>query len=346
MNPVTLPSGRRWIADILPALDKEPRVSVVIPTYRRPDMLMRCLAAVAAQDMDPMEFEILVVDDGPDEGTRDAVERFAGAQRARGLPVRYLQAEGTQGPSGARNRGWENARAAVIAFTDDDTIPTPSWLARGLAAMADGAAAAVGGIRVPVPARPRDHERDTAGLERVEFATANCLVRKSALAAVGGFDERFTMAWREDSDLQFMLMARGLRIVRAPDAVVLHPVRPAPAGISVPMQRKVYFDALLYKKHPSLYRQRIRPRPPWNYFAIVAGVIAMAAGFAAGAPWLTWAGLVLWAALTLQFFLARLRGASLAPSHVVEMLVTSILIPPLSLFWRLRGAWHFRARFL
>ncbi|WP_243724380.1 glycosyltransferase family 2 protein [Pigmentiphaga sp. D-2] len=321
-------------------------VSVVVPTYRRPDMLQRCLRALTWQDIDPRRFEILVVDDGPDRHTRRVVETLAREHAPRGLTVRYLEAEGTQGPSGARNRGWEQARAAVVAFTDDDTIPTPSWLRHGLEAMTDGVDAVVGRIRVPLPDRPRDHERDTGGLERAEFATANCLVRKRALVAVGGFDERFTLAWREDSDLQFMLLARGHRIARAEDAIVLHPVRPAPIGISVGQQRKVFFDALLYKKHPSLYRSRIRRRPPWNYFAIVAGALATVTGAAAGLAWLAWGGLAIWSALTLHFCIARLRGASLAPSHVIEMLVTSVLIPPLSLFWRLRGAWHFKARFL
>ncbi|WP_413816494.1 glycosyltransferase family 2 protein [Pigmentiphaga sp.] len=309
-------------------------------------MLQRCLQAVAGQDLDPTRYELIVVDDGPDPETRRVVAALAKDNETRGLAVHYLVAEGTQGPSGARNRGWEHARAPLIAFTDDDTIPTASWLPRGLAAMTDEVAAAVGRIRVPLPERPRDHERDTGGLERAEFATANCFVRKRALVAVGGFDERFTLAWREDSDLQFMLLRRGYRIARADDAVVLHPVRPAPPGISVKQQRKVFFDALLYKKHPQLYRQRIRPRPPWNYFAIVAGALAALAGTLADLPWLAAGGLVLWAALTLHFCAIRLRGASLAPSHIAEMLATSILIPPLSLYWRLKGAWHFKARFL
>lgn len=323
-----------------------PRASVVVPTYRRPWMLQRCLRAIASQDLEPSSFELIVVDDGPDAGTRQVVEALAAEAARRGLSVRYLEATGTRGPAGARNLGWRNARAPIIAFTDDDTVPDRTWLSRGLAAMTRDVSAVVGRIRVPLPARPSDHERDTGGLERTEFATANCLVRREVLAAVGGFDERFTLAWREDSDLQFTLLARGHRIARADDAVVLHPVRPAPPGISIKQQRKVFFDALLYKKHPAMYRQRIRPRPPWNYFGIVLGAAAGWVGVLAGSSAAAWAGLSLWAALTLQFCAHRLRGASHAPSHVIEMAVTSILIPPLSIFWRLRGAWHFRTGFL
>ena len=68
--------------------------------------------------------------------------------------------------------------------------------------------------------------------------------------AIGGFDERFPEAWREDSDLQFTLLEQGYTIKPAPQAVVTHPVRPAPWGVGLKMQRKSQFEALLYKKHP------------------------------------------------------------------------------------------------
>ena len=67
-------------------------------------------------------------------------------------------------------------------------------------------------------------------------------------------------AWREDSDLQFALMRAGLAIARADDAMVLHPVRPARWGVSMLQQKKSQFDALLYKKHRTLFRERIRRR--------------------------------------------------------------------------------------
>ena len=78
-------------------------------------------------------------------------------------------------------------------------------------------------------------------------------------------DERFSAAWREDSDLHFTLLLHGGQIDRVPSALVVHPVRPARWGVSLNQQRKSLFNALLYKKHPRLYRQRIRPWPPWDY---------------------------------------------------------------------------------
>ena len=51
---------------------------------------------------------------------------------------------------------------------------------------------------------------------------------------------------------------------------MLHPVRNERWGVCLRQQRNAFYDALLYKKHPQLYRERIRRSPPWNYYAIVA----------------------------------------------------------------------------
>ena len=76
------------------------------------------------------------------------------------------------------------------------------------------------------PERPTDYELDAAGLASAEFATANVFVERAALMRIGGFDERFTSAWREDSDLQFALIEAGFVLARADDAVVLIPFGP------------------------------------------------------------------------------------------------------------------------
>jgi hypothetical protein len=226
-------------------------------------------------------------------------------------------------------------------MTDDDCRPDPDWLRSGIDALGNAAAAA-GRVVVPLGPRPTDYERDCAGLSRGEFVTANCFCRRSALAAIGGFDERFTVAWREDSDLQFTLLEHGFRIVNAPEAIVCHPVRPARWGVSLSQQRKCQFNSLLYRKHPSLYRQRIEPIPR-SYWLACGSLIATVAGIATQAwPLAVVAGGV-WGALTGRFCAARLRDTSRSASHITEMAFTSVLIPPLSLYWNLRGAWRWRS---
>ncbi|MCM2547990.1 glycosyltransferase family 2 protein [Burkholderia glumae] len=321
-------------------------VSVVVPTYGRPDLLATCLAALCAQDFAAGRYEIIVCDDGPDAATHACVAHAAAQHAARGLAVRYLPVTRTQGPAGARNAGWQAARAPLVAFTDDDTRPDRGWLAAGAAALRHGAAAAAGTIVVPLPARPTDYEADASGLARAEFATANVFVARCFLAATGGFDERFTAAWREDSDLQFSLLRAGGEIVRAPDAVVVHPVRPARWGVSIAQQRKSQFDALLYRKHPALYRARIGARPPLHYYAILAAALAAGGAALAGAAAAALALLALWFALTARFCLMRLRGRDRSWRHIAEMAWTSVPIPFLSVYWRLYGAVRFKVFFL
>ncbi len=327
------------------------RVSVVIPTFKHPDLLMRCLQALMQQDFDATSFEVIVADDAACEETKQQVEAYARRVVACGYTVRYIAVTGSHGPAAARNAGWRAAQGEIIAFTDDDCIPAPGWLKAGMAAFVDGVVGVSGKLVMPVRSIPTDYERNAAQLATAEFITANCFYRRDCLAAVGGFDERFTIAWREDSDLIFTLLhhhstnAHG-RFVNAPEAIVIHPVRPAPWGISLKQQRKSMFNALLYKKHPQLYRQKIQANPPWHYYGIVGALVGMLVGLFTKNRWLAAAAGCLWVALTGRFCLQRLEQTSHHPSHIAEMLVTSALIPPLSVFWRIRGAIKFRVFFL
>lgn len=316
------------------------RVSVVVPTYKRPDLLERCLSALQRQTLAPRDYEIVVCDDGPSEAARRVVERARTAQPL-GAPIRYIEVRETQGPAAARNRGWECASGAIIAFTDDDTVPDAAWLERGLSAMSSGADAATGRIEMPLPEAPTDLELDAAGLTRAEFVTANCFVRREVLQAVGGFDERFSLAWREDSDLHFKLIEGGYTIVRVDSALVVHPLRPMPFAAGIGMQKKVLYDVLLYRKHPQLYRQRIRPAPPWKYLFISAALVIGLALLVLG----RWAEgvffLATWLAATLLFFLKRLAGSAKTRRNIAELFLTSLVIPPLSVYWRLVGVGRF-----
>jgi glycosyltransferase involved in cell wall biosynthesis len=322
-----------------------PRISVVIPTYRRPELLARCLAALLAQRIDPQAYEIIVVDDGHDDDTRDAVQALAPTQAPK---LRYLRPAEGRGPAVARNCGWHAATGAVIAFTDDDTIPDRDWLANGERAIAAGYVAVCGRVVVPIDPHepPTDHALMTLGLESAEFVTANAFVRRDALERVRGFDERFLRAWREDSDLQFRLEEEAGPVGRSEAPVVVHPVRSERWGVCLRQQRNAYFDALLYKKHPKLYRERIRRTPPWNYYAIV--VLSLLAPLLAldGLRDTACAAAAIALTLVLQITWARLQHTSRKRDHVVEMFVTSALIPFLSVYWRLRGALRFKVLFL
>jgi glycosyltransferase involved in cell wall biosynthesis len=252
----------------------------------------------------------------------------------------------SRGPAAARNAGWRFARGRVIAFTDDDCIPEPEWLAAGTRAMREGASGVSGRVVMPLPEDPTDYELNAAGLASAKFVTANSFYLRSALEAAGGFDERFAIAWREDSDLWLTFMERGEPLVSAEDAVVVHPLRPAPWGVSLRQQRKSEYNALLYKKHPEFYRQFVQPGPPHDYYAIVGSIVGCLLGIGLRRPAVTVASFVIWARLTAAFMARRLHGTSRRPAHIAEMAVTSALLPPLAVYWRLRGAFVHRVRFL
>ncbi len=296
------------------------RVSVVVPTFRRPDLLERCLSALTTQDIDPTDYEIIIVDDAACDDTRMQVECW----------IEY-----TKG----------------CAFTDDDCLPNPDWLQAGLAAFHEGIVGVSGKIIVPLEHTPTDYERNAALLAKAEFVTANCFYRRDALTMVGGFDEHFTMAWREDSDLVFRLLEQvspdiPSLLAYAPKAVVVHPVRPSSWGASLRQQHKSMFNALLYKKHPALYRQRIQATPPLHYYCILGTLLVTLMSTIAG-YWLLGLGAVcVWILMTGRFCLLRLDHTSHSPRHILEMIVTSILIPPLAIFWRIAGAIRFRVFFL
>jgi glucosyl-dolichyl phosphate glucuronosyltransferase len=120
------------------------RVSVIVATWNRAELLARCLRALAAQTLPADQFEVLVVDNNSSDDTRAVVE-------ASGPPVRYLF-EARQGVSAARNTGLRAAAAPVVAFTDDDVVVPPDWLEALLARLETlpPEAAGVGGEVEPV----------------------------------------------------------------------------------------------------------------------------------------------------------------------------------------------------
>ena len=97
------------------------RVSIVVPTYRRPGYLERCLMALIALDFAPGEYEVIIADDAALPETRKQVEGWAQRVSASGHTVRYIALEGKRrahGPAAARNAGWHAAVGEIIAFTD------------------------------------------------------------------------------------------------------------------------------------------------------------------------------------------------------------------------------------
>lgn len=316
-------------------------ISVVIPTYRRPQLLKRCLQALAEQELDASRYEVLVVSDGPCAESRACVHDLLYKTVA---TIKYLCLTGKGGPAAARNLGWRNAAGTVVAFTDDDCVPAANWLTSIVQHFHNPLCHAIYG-RVKVPTqRPRvtDFERQTMLLEAPAFVTANVACRKKVLEQVGGFDEQYKVAWREDSDLEFALMSNGETPYYAPDCLVYHPVRTAGWGVSIKEQQKSLYNALLRKKYPFFYRLYIKESPPAYYYLSVLGILCSLACFALGEPVAAAVCMIIALSGIAFFIYKRLYQNSLSPRHIIEMVVTSLCIPFLSLYWNWYGNYKFR----
>jgi GT2 family glycosyltransferase len=317
------------------------QISVVVPTYRRPDLLKRCLQALTGQELDTSQYEILVVSDGPCFESRSCVNEMLYKSVA---TIRYLYLPQKGGPAAARNLGWRTAAGAIIAFTDDDCIPASNWLTQIMQYFYNPLCHVIYG-RVKVPTghqRLTDFERQTTRLETPAFVTANVACRRSVLEQVGGFDEQYKVAWREDSDLEFALLSNGETPYYAPDCLVYHPVRTASWGISIKEQQKSLYNALLRKKYPLFYKLYIKESPPGYYYLSVAGIFCALACFALGrfTTAVTCLGIALLGII--YFIYKRLSQNSLSLRHITEMVLTSLCIPFLSVYWNWYGNYKFR----
>ncbi len=290
-----------------------PLYDVVIPTVGRPSL--QTLLAALARQADPRRGRVIVADD----------------------------AELRTGPAAARNRGWRAGSAPWVVFLDDDVLPTEGWSSE-LHADLDRAADDVGGvqgrIRVPLPRdrRPTDWERNVAGLERARWATADLAYRRAALEAVGGFDERFRRAYREDADLGLRVVAAGWQIVRGAREIV-HPVGPAGPWTSVRLQRGNADDVLMRRLHGPDWRSRAGAPPgrlPRHALVAAAGLAAVglrasgskvAAGLAAAA----------WLAGTAELAWARIAPGPRTAKELLTMATTSAAIPFAATSWRAVG---------
>ena len=320
-----------------------PDMSVVLPTGGRVDLLDRCLDAIMRQTLDGRRFEVIIVDDVPRHTIRQLVAVWRASAGERGPELKYLPNHGPDNPAAIRNLGWRSAQAPIVAFTEDDTVPSPSWLKHGLGAFTDNVGAVCGRVEMPPTGALTDYQREARRLELAEFSTVNYFCRKSLLESMGGFDQRFDAGWPDD--FHYRLIEKQVTMARSEHALVVRPVRQAAWGASVWQLKHLAVDALLFKTHPQLYRQKGHATSASRHYVTVAALITFIIGTAAGSAPIALAGAAVWTLMTAMLCGKRLRGTSHAVSHVIEVIFTSALIPPMAVFWRLAGAIRHRVRF-
>ena len=202
-----------------------PCASVIGPVRNRRAMLAELLEALAAQTY--RDFEVIVVDDGSDDGSGEE------AQATRGIDVRVVRTPGV-GAVGARERGVAVARGDFLAFTDSDCVPAADWLERAIAAFTDGIDLVQGRTE---PVRGMKPLERSVWVDREDglYATCNVLYRRKAFEQAGGFQHAGELlgfrpgafsqglGFGEDAILGWKVRDGG-RAVFVPEAIVRHQV--------------------------------------------------------------------------------------------------------------------------
>jgi len=193
-------------------------VDVVIPTFRRPEKLERCLNAINRQTIAP--HSIIVIDDS----------------------------EKDLGPAISRNLGWKKGSSDIVAFTDDDCVPAEDWIEnivdeflKNKVDFIEGSVTTVrGDSSISMDPHPKDKWN--------RFKTANMAYRRSVLESLGGFDERYYIH-REDTDLAWRAINSGHRFSWAYKCIVHHPDRGGVQRIRTKSELLLYYcDPLKYRE--------------------------------------------------------------------------------------------------
>jgi glycosyltransferase involved in cell wall biosynthesis len=253
-----------------------PELSVVIPVRDGERFLPDLFAALDAQTLPRDRFEVIVVDNNSRDRTPALLAAWADQDAGR----RAVLAPGV-GPAHARNVGVRHTTGRWIVFTDCDTIPEPEWLeAYARAAAANGASVLEGCVVAWPPEAVGPHTHQISNERGGKYVTANMAYRRDLLERLGGFDERFELAFLEDSDLAFRALDEGVTIPFVADARVRHRVLQRTTRDTLRSAQRVEWLSFFASKHPVRYRDSLRPHvQPLSHVdvRVLAGLLALAA---------------------------------------------------------------------
>lgn len=233
-----------------------PKVSVVIPTHNRPELLRRALHSVLAQTY--VDFEIIVIDDGDNEaGAEEVCHSFSDPR------VRYIaQVKPHGGAPAARNRGVREARSGYVAFLDDDDEWLPYKLERQISVLASAEndigfcfSAVINiyddGREVKTTIENESNDFSEIALRRFNgFLTSTLMVRHAAFEEIGGFDETFPSHQEAELMIRLAGIYRGIGIN---EPLVRMSMSRQHDHIGSNMDRRIRGREMLLAKHAERY---------------------------------------------------------------------------------------------
>ena len=228
---------QQYIQPIQEQIDKTVRISVIVCTYRNPELLKKTIESLSRQTLNRNLYEVIVVDNNSQDSTPDVVSSYPS--------VRYVLEE-KQGLSYARNTGIRQAQGEIVAFIDDDAEASPDWLGTLLDTYDNVADTwAVGGKVLPIWDAEKPWWLDESyhrALSLIDWGDVpkplqwperiigvNCSFRKEVFSSIGLFDTRLgrvrnALLASEDIEIQQRIHAQGHLVYYVPRALVHHHV--------------------------------------------------------------------------------------------------------------------------
>ncbi len=255
--------------------------SVVIPTYNRLPILQKCLQALERQNFQ-QPYEIVLVDDGSDDGTVEYLHNHA-----QDFPHVRLFQQDHQGAAIARNTGIDVANGEMIVFIDSDLIVTPVFLSAHAQALekndpkndhkSDRAFTYGVVINTNNFENPTSEKFTIQDISTAFFATGNVAIAKHWLVEAGKFDISFRQYGWEDLELGVRLKKLGLKLIKCPEAVGYHwhpafTIEQLPRLVDVEAQRG-RMGVLFYQKHPT-WEVRMMIQMTWLH-VLLWGVLSL-----------------------------------------------------------------------
>jgi len=220
-------------------------MSVVIPMHNSEETIERCLESVIKYSHD---CEIIVVDDGSTDKSCRTVEK---------LPVKLMRCE-HKGPAKARNVGWRFASGDVIMFLDSDVIVTKNFFDEIMKPFSDENVICSQGVYINANKDNTVSRYEHMEIEKQQkhgttknMATYATMIKREYIEKTGGFDETFTIAGGEDTDLGFKLLKYG-KIFLTKNAKVYHYHNTSLWSYMKKQFQRACWRIYLYREHPHM----------------------------------------------------------------------------------------------
>jgi|GEM_PF-1802964 len=241
-------------------MERNPSVSIVVPTFNRPDEILECVRCLEDQDYDNLE--VIIVNDGSSKSYIDTEKEMSRTSSN----VRYILKEHS-GIVGTKNRGLQESQSEFIAFLDDDCLACSSWVRSMVHALVSEEADVAGGTLLSQ--KPETYVQRFSDAKKVmdkpivdqdgnfvNIFTGNACFRTEILQEVAGFDplfEQHHVNAAEDVDITYRLNAVGAKMIHVPDAIVRHKHRESLRDFirqKFEYGRGAYFHCLLRDRSP------------------------------------------------------------------------------------------------